>query len=179
MLESWEPLGWAGGLGACHRLHLALRFREEATRTLAERGQGLAGRSWCSPLRQLGHRGPDPRAPSGVPHSLPLPFTGGDAPQGSSTGGRQPEGAQAQGLQRGAGAGAGAGEPARVCRRRRDSGRHAEQSAGRAGASPRVAAWGSSPRLPRRTGAFLLEWSPGPELPHGATVTATLASRAA
>lgn len=61
LLERWEPLGWAGGLGARHQLHLVLRSRERVTCTLAQQGQGLAGRSrHRSPLRQLGHRPPAP-----------------------------------------------------------------------------------------------------------------------
>lgn len=48
-------------------------------------------------------QGPRPPSSLRVPHSLPLLFTGGDTPQGSGTGGRQPARAsQARGPQRGA-----------------------------------------------------------------------------
>lgn len=160
MPERWEPLGWAGGSGACHRLHSVLRSQEEATRTLARRGPGPAGRSRCrSPLRQLGHRGPDPRAPCGSHTHFLCSLQVETHPRAVALGDANLPGRARHGDPSEA--------PGRFRGGRRAGGRRAAQSAGGAGASPRAAAWAWGPR---RTGAFLL--GPGPR-------PATLASRAA
>lgn len=180
LLERWEPLGWAGGLGARHQLHLVLRSRERVTCTLAQQGQGLAGRSrHRSPLRQLGHRPPAPSFLWGPTLTSSALYRWRHTPGKWHwrTPTRVSPGAGTPARRSGWGWG-GAGEPARFCSGSRDSGRHARQSAGGAGASARAAAGGPSPRLPSRTVAFLLACSPARARPWG-PVTATLASREA